>query len=49
MKKYLIGIVLLLQACTTEPKLQSQAIKTEVHPPLFETVWKNGKTGLSWA
>jgi antitoxin component YwqK of YwqJK toxin-antitoxin module len=45
-KKYLIVIVLLLQACTTEPKLQSQAIKTEVHPPLFERVWKNGKSEL---
>jgi len=44
MKKYLIVLVLLIQACTTEPKLQFQAIKTEVHPPLFESVWKNGKT-----
>ena len=39
-----ISLVLLMQACTTEPKLQLQAIKTEVHPSLFETVWGNGKT-----
>jgi len=39
-----ISLVLLMQACTTEPKLQLQAIKTEVRPSFFETVWGNGKT-----
>ncbi len=51
MKKYngifvFIGILLLMQACTTEPKLQLKAGKIDTNAPLFEEKWKecNNKT-----
>ena len=39
-------LVLLIQACTTEPKLQFQASKIELNSPLFTKQWKGGITEI---
>ena len=51
MKKYSyllipIGLVLLMQACTPQPKLQFQASKIELNTPLFTEQWKDGITEI---
>ncbi len=50
-KKYsylliLIGLALLIQACTPQPKLQFQASKVELNTPLFAEQWKDGITKM---
>ena len=50
-KKYIylslsIGLILLLQACTPQPKLQFQASKIELNTPLLTEQWKDGITEI---
>ena len=41
-----IGLVLFIQACTPQPKLQFQASKIELNTPLFTKQWKDGITEI---